>query len=89
MPWNEWRRTENAPDLQGADLSGLDLSGFDLKRVILAEANCAGTRFDGASLAVADCISSDMTEACFDNAYMEEALFGEATQLQCRDAARS
>ena len=56
--WNEWRKNENAPDLQGCDLPGRDLAGYDLKRTILAEAVCTRTR----TLAVADCISSDMTD---------------------------
>jgi Pentapeptide repeats (8 copies) len=76
--WNHWRESENAPDLRGCDLSGIDLSGFDLNRAILAEAACIKTRFEGASLAVADLISSNMIGVSFEGAYMEEALLGEA-----------
>jgi transcriptional regulator with XRE-family HTH domain len=62
-------------DLTGANLSYLVLWKHNLRGVVLAEARCVETHFDGAELSVASFYRTDLTRATFGGAKLDQAKF--------------
>lgn len=75
--WNEWRMSDEWPDLKGADLREAWLPKADLAGVDLTGANLSGAELDGATLRESDLVDADLREAnCVDASFFGANLAG-------------